>query len=296
MSKRSEALIEQHKLAFLLVVWRIPAFITSFVAACASHSLVLWLEFIENASIFIPGIFLLILSRKLNKNLKFRYNYGTEKVEAITALSCEMFDLAGLFCIVLFAFRNLIYGSHEGEFEHLVFALIVSILGFIVDLVIFRREKKLSAVNHSKMLHTAYISAEKEAVFDIISIASLIIEIVFQGRSWIEYFTPVLSIILAVMFSVLVIKNLKKSVIELTDLTLDEDNQFIILRILSEFYEEYETLGEVKSRMSGDKIYVEIELSFRDDMVYKDIMKTVRAMKERVTDELGKCTVNIIIV
>ena len=98
------------------MVWKIPAFTTSFLAACASRSMVLWLEFIENASIFIPGIILLILSRKLNKNLKFRYNYGTEKVEAITALSCEMFDLAGLFCIVLFAVRNLIKGSEEGEY------------------------------------------------------------------------------------------------------------------------------------------------------------------------------------
>ena len=87
MSKRSEALTEQYKVAVLLVVWKIPAFTTSFLATCASRSMVLWLEFIENASIFIPGIILLILSRKLNKNLKFRYNYGTEKVEAITALS-----------------------------------------------------------------------------------------------------------------------------------------------------------------------------------------------------------------
>ena len=117
MSKRSEALTEQYKVAVLLVVWKIPAFTTSFLAACASRSMVLWLEFIENASIFIPGIILLILSRKLNKNLKFRYNYGTEKVEAITALSCEMFDLAGLFCIVLFAVRNLIKGSEEKRLQ-----------------------------------------------------------------------------------------------------------------------------------------------------------------------------------
>lgn len=293
MSKRSEALTEQYKVAVLLVLWKIPAFTTSFLAACASRSMVLWLEFIENASIFIPGIILLILSRKLNKNLKFRYNYGTEKVEAITALSCEMFDLAGLFCIVLFAVRNLIKGSEEGEF--MIFALVVSIIGLFIDIFILQKEKKLTQVNHSKMLHTAFISAEKEFVFDIISIITLIIEIVFKEKSWIMYFAPAVSIILAVPFSLLVIKNLKRSLIDLTDLTLDEDNQIIILRILSEFYEKYEALGEVKSRMTGEKIYVDIELSFPDDMCYREIRETAKAMKDRVSEELGKCTVNIII-
>ncbi|MCR5024403.1 MAG: cation transporter [Lachnospiraceae bacterium] len=293
MSKRSEALTEQYKVAVLLVVWKLPAFFTSFLAACASRSMVLWLEFIENASIFIPGIILLILSRKLNKNLKFRFNYGTEKVEAITALSCEMFDLAGLFCIVLFAVRNLIKGSEEGKY--MVFALIVSIVGLLIDIFILQKEKKLTAVNHSKMLHTAYISAQKEFAFDIISIITLIIEIVFMEKSWITYFAPAVSIVIAVPFSLLVIKNLKRSLIDLTDLTLDEDNQLIILRILSEFYERYEALGEVKSRMTGEKIYVDIELSFPDSMCYKEIKETAKAMKERVSEELGKCTVNIII-
>ncbi|MCR4590981.1 MAG: cation transporter [Lachnospiraceae bacterium] len=295
MSKKSEALTEQYKIAVLLVIWKIPNFVTSFVAACASRSMVLWLEFIENASIFVPGIILLILSRKLNKNLKFKYNYGTEKVEAITALSCEMFDLAGLFCIVLFAVRKLMHGSEEGE-EYLLFALIVSIIGFLIDIFIVNKEKKLVSVNHSKMLHTAYISAQKEFVFDIISMITLVIEIIFVGRSWISYFAPAVSIVLAIPFSLLVIKNLKKSLIDLTDLTLDEENQLRILKILSEFYEEYETLGEIKSRMNGEKIYVDIELSFRGDRCFRDIRKTVAAMKERVTEELGKCTVNVIII
>ena len=295
MSKRSDALNEQYKVAVLLVVWKIPVFFTSFIAAVASHSLVLWLEFIENASILIPGVVLLILSRKLNRNLKFRYNYGTEKVEAITALCCEMFDLAGLFCILLFSVRRLINGG-AGEEGHLLFALIVSIVGLLIDFLIYRKEKKLAENNHSKMLHTAYVSSQKEFVFDFVSIITLIVGIIFSGRSWIHYFAPVVSILLVISFSVLVLKNLKRSLIDLTDLTLDEENQLIILKILSEFYEEYEALGEVKSRMTGANIYVDIELSFPDDRCYKDIIKTVSAMKERVAEELGKCTVNVIII
>ena len=293
MSKKREAMDEQHKVAFLLVVWRIPGFITSFVAACASRSLVLWLEFIENASILLPGILLLVLSERLNKNLKFKYNYGTEKVEAITALSCEMFDLAGLFCILIFAIRNLIGGAESGEY--MFFALAVSIAGLCIDFVILRKEQKLTAMNHSKMLHTALVSAQKEFVFDFISIITLIISIAYHDRFWISYFTPIVSIIVVIPFSITVIRHLKNSLIDLTDLTLDEENQLKIISILSEFYEKYDELGEVKSRMTGEKIYVDIELSFHEYMRYGEIRDTVSAMKKRVKEELGPCTVNIII-
>ena len=260
---------EQHKVAFLLVVWRIPGFITSFVAACASRSLVLWLEFIENASILLPGILLLVLSERLNKNL------------------------AGLFCILIFAIRNLIGGAESGEY--LFFALAVSIAGLFIDFVIVRKEHKLSTMNHSKMLHTAFVSAQKEFVFDFISIITLIIGIVYRDRSWISYFTPIVSIIVVIPFSITVIGHLKNSLIDLTDLTLDEENQLKIISILSEFYEKYDELGEVKSRMTGEKIYVDIELSFHEYMRYGEIRDTVAAMKKRVKEELGPCTVNIII-
>ena len=89
-------------------LWRLPDFFTSFIAAVASGSVVVWLEFIENASVLIPGVLLVILARKLNRNLKFKFNYGTGKVEAITALFIEIFDIAGLFCITFFAIKALV--------------------------------------------------------------------------------------------------------------------------------------------------------------------------------------------
>ncbi len=145
------------------------------------------------------------------------------------------------------------------------------------------------------MLHTAFLSAQKEFAFDVISIITLIIGIIYRESIWIERFTPAVSIVVVIPFSVIVLQHIRHSLIELTDLTLDEESQLKILKILSEFYEEYDALGEVRSRMTGEKINVDIELSFRDDMKYAEIRKTVSRMRSRVIEELGKCTVNVII-
>ena len=90
---------EEQRLALLLIVRRIPKFITSFVAAVVSGSMAVWLEFMENVSILIPGVLIAVLSGAMKHNLKYQFNYGTGKLEALTAFACEIFDIAGLLCI-----------------------------------------------------------------------------------------------------------------------------------------------------------------------------------------------------
>lgn len=291
-SKKTE-LRNQQRIALLLILWRLPEFFTSFIAACASGSVVVWLEFIENASILIPGIILLILSGKLSRNLKYVFNYGTGKVEAITALCCEIFDIAGLFCVSFFAIKGL-FVPEENE-SLLGFALIVSVIGLMIDLIILRQQKKILSGSESKMFHTALVSAQKEFFFDTASIITLVISLVFEGTGWIRYFSPIVCLIIVVPFFTIVIKHMRESVSELIDTTLDEEDQLKIIKILNEFYDSYEELGEVRSRINGEEKHIDIELVFKDGMEYQDVRAVATKIKKRVREELGDSHINIII-
>ena len=290
---KKKGLRNQQRIAFLLILWRLPEFFTSFIAACASGSAVVWLEFIENASILVPGIILAVLARKMNRNLKYVFNYGTGKVEAITALCCEVFDIAGLFCISFFAIKSLFKPEEEERF--LGFALIVSILGLLVDLIILRQQKKILSESHSKMFHTALVSAQKEFFFDAASIATLLITIVFEKTSWINYFSPIVCLVIVVPFFTIVIKHLRESLSELIDRTLDEESQLKILKVLNEFYDSYEELGDIKSRINGEEKYIELELVFKPDLSYGEIKDISFKIKERIQKELGESVVNVVI-
>ncbi len=287
-------LTEQRNVAVLLIIYRIPEFITSFIAAIASGSMVVWLEFMENASVLVPGVILVVLTTKLNKNLKFRFNYGTGKVEAITALCCETFDLAGILCIVFFAVRKIILPESEEEF--LVFALVVSIVGVLIDIFIYFKEKNLVSKNHSRMIHSAFVAARNEFVFDAISIVTLIIGIIFEKASWIRYFSPLVCVVVSLPLAYIVVHHLTDAIRELSDLTLDEDSQLKILKALNEFYEYYDELGEIKSRISGTDQYVDIELCFKQDMTYHEVSKVSENIKKRVSDEIGGGIVNVVII
>ena len=284
---------KQHNVALLLIFWRLPEFITSFIAASANGSAVVWLEFIENASILIPGILIAVLSRKLNRNLKYMFNYGTGKVEAITALSCEIFDIAGLFCILFFAVSEIIRPKEVSEY--LLLALIVSIVGLVIDVVILLWQKKILCDTQGKMFHTAYVSAQKEFFFDAASIVTLLIEVIFKKSVWVTYLSPVVCIVIAVPFFTIVLRHLKASVAELIDRTLDEESQLKIIKVLNEFYDSYEELGEIRTRVNGEEQIVDIELKFNDGKDYGAIRQVADNIKVRVQEELGRSTVNILV-
>ena len=293
MSDNSSELQNQYKLALLVVLGKFPVFITSFLAASVSGSIVVWMEFIENVSVLVPGIMLMVLSRKLDRNLKFKFNYGPGKVEAITAFSCEIFDIAGLFCIIYFSIKKLIEGPEEEEY--LVLALILSIIGFIIDALVVQGQKRIMLSKESKMFHTAFISAQKEFFFDGMSIFALIVPLVFGQRAWIRYFAPVVCLIVSVPFLVIVSRHLGESIDELIDRTLDEESQMKIVKVLGEFYESYEQLGEVKSRVVGAEKYIDIELVFKPDMKYREVRAVAEQMKNRVQEEMEESNVNIVI-
>ncbi|WP_026657954.1 cation diffusion facilitator family transporter [Butyrivibrio sp. AC2005] len=290
---QKNVLAEQKKVAILLIIYRIPEFVTSLIAAAASGSMVVWLEFIENASILIPGIIIVILSGKLSQNLKFTFNYGTGKVEAISALSCEMFDLAGIFCVVFFAIRKIIMPDIEEDF--LAFALVVSIIGLLIDIFIYYKEKSFVEKEHSRMIHSAFVAARNEFVFDAISIVTLIIGIIFEKKSWIRYFSPIVCVVVSLPLAYIVVHHLTDAIRELSDLTLDEESQLKILKALNEFYEYYDELGEIKSRISGNDQYVDIELCFKQDMPFREVSKVSEDIRKRVSDEIGGGIVNVVI-
>ncbi|WP_029324623.1 cation transporter [Butyrivibrio sp. AE3004] len=284
---------EERKLALLFVLWRMPDFITSFLAALASGYMIIWMEFVESASIIIPGIVLLILSGKLEKNLKYQFNYGTGKIEAIAALCCETFDIAGLFCIVIFSVRELI---RQGNGEHFILAaLAFKVIGLIIDSFLLTKQKNLVESVHSRMFHSAYVGAKKEFVFDVVASLALIFSYVFRESSWIKYFSPILCLVFVVPIFVECFHHLKDAIYELIDMTLDEETQLKLLKVLSMYYEDYEQLIAVRSRQNGRFMNVDLELLFDEDKSYKEIRASANNIANGIEREIGNCKVNIII-
>jgi divalent metal cation (Fe/Co/Zn/Cd) transporter len=78
------------------------------------------------------------------------------------------------------------------------------------------------------------------------------------------------------------------------DYALEEQSQLLILRSLANHFERYENIKDIRTRVSGGKIYVEIFLEFDGNLKHAEVMKTVSSMQLEIKDLL-KCDEVLII-
>ncbi len=285
---------KESRISLILTLLRLPDLISALAAAFVSKSMVVWVEVVESASIVIPCLLIFVLTKKLNKNLKFKFNYGTGKIEAITSLCCEIFDIAGLFCIFLVSVRRLI-SPQTNDGMYLTGAVML-LLGVLVDLYFYRKQKALLESTHGKIFHTAAFSAKIEFVFDCIALVTLFLEFLFREHSWSAYIAPSVCILACISFTIALLKNISDSLSELSDVTLGEEEQMELLSVLTKYFDEYSRLGEVRSRKSGNTFYFDIEMSFPADRTCGEIGKTVSKIRKEVEEKFENCITNIVLI
>lgn len=289
----TDELAEKRRLAMLVAIWQLPQLVTTFMAAMANRSAVLWMEFIETLSILLPSLMLISIFFFLRKKLQFRFNYGTGKIEALTALTLEIFDIIGLLLIIALGIRNLVRPA--GTEHNFVFAIIMQTVGLAITPFILIRLKKAMQVRSGKISKTFYLSLKKELLYGIVTMITLIVTFFEEDTIWSRYLSPIVCLVMSIPFFFVVGHHILHSSRDLLDETLEEDQQLKILKILSEFYNEYTALDDVRSRQSGEQIFIDIRLQFEDERTYCELREISQKMEKRLKEEIGECEVNIVI-
>ena len=91
------------------------------------------------------------------------------------------------------------------------------------------------------------------------------------------------------------IERTKRSLNELTDKTLPEEEQMKILSILTRYYDSYEQVCSVNSHKSGDVVKIDLHLSFEPGTGFEEIVRFKKQMQEEFDKQFGNCVVHIIV-
>ena len=77
---------EQRNLSSIQLLAEAPNFIASLLAALFSNTILLYVDLLDSLSYIIRNAMVTLLSNKLSKDLRFEYNYGIGKIEAISSI------------------------------------------------------------------------------------------------------------------------------------------------------------------------------------------------------------------
>ena len=292
-TERANKYENQQRVSFLNFIAELPNFAAVLFSAIVSGSLLVWMDFIDSLCNVIDAGFVTLLSRKLKRDLKYEYNYGIGKIEAISSLCCEGILICGLLIMLISSVNELIHPRQPSGL--LIYVVVLKVINVAFDTFVLKEQDKFKKVGGSELTDAKFYSALKCFAFDMVALVSILICWIFRGYRAVWYFSPVICIILAVFFFTTAVLRVRKSVSILTDRTLPEKEQLKILNVLSKFYGRYEKFEFLSSRMSGETVYIDLGIKFRDETTYAQLKKFCREISHEMEKQIKNSRVSIVI-
>ena len=282
---------QQRNLSSVQLLAEAPFFIVNLLSALFSGTILLYVDLMDSLSYIIRNAMVILLSNKLSKDLRYEYNYGVGKIEAISSIFGDGIVLFGMLltmCVSVYAF---FYPSKPGDF--LIAAVGLKFYDIIWSLAFFSKQRKIYKINPSALSETNYAAAFGDLLFDSFAWFSLFVMWLLRNTPVVGYISPAVSIFVSVYLTIGFVKRIKTSLNELTDKTLPEEQQMKILKVLTQHYNSYSQVHSIDSRKIGEITRIDMNLSFENDTKVEDVINLQKQMKDEFNTQLGNCIVKI---
>lgn len=268
-------------------------FVIIAISAFTTQSLIMWQDLINSSGNTMRTGLTAAFSKKMTKDLRFEYNYGIGKAEAMISLFCDCFVFIGLVATFIFSIIELFTPKEASN--TLIWAVGIKLVCVICDLPMVYFQYKIKKENNNRVANSGFIATVGAMVFDVAAFVSLAIVYFTRDLPGAQYVSPVLSILIAIYLLVTCTKHIIESISELTDKTLPEEEQMKILKVLTHNVDKFENFGNIKTRYNGMSVCVDICISFSAETQFSDI----KALRDKLQEELSKviegCIVTIMI-
>lgn len=284
---------KQENLSFAQFLAETPSFIAVLVSAILSRTILVYVDLLDSFGNVLRTAMVTLLSKKLSKDLRYEYNYGIGKIEAIASLVCDGIVMSGLLLTLGLSVYSIIFPEQPSD-------LIIAVVGLKVinvsfDTVFFVKQRKILKTHKSAIAETNYAAALAALLFDSVTLISLFAMWLLRNNPIGGYISPVISIFVAIYLMFGCIKRTKRALNELTDKTLPEEEQMKILNILARHYNNYSQCHSINSHKSGDIVRIDLHLSFEKNTTFEEILMLKKQMRDEFYSRFSNCIVNIVV-
>ena len=292
MSKQS-GYKQQQNLSFVQLLSEVPAFIITLISAISANTILLFVDLVDSFGNLLRTAMLTILSKKLSKDLRFEYNYGVGKIEAIVSLFCNGIVFFGLLLTVGLAVYSIVFPEQPSDSIIAVAGL--KAINVCFDTSFFVSQRKILKTHRSAISETNYAAALAALLFDSVTLISLFVIWLLRNNPIGGYISPVISIFIAIYLVGGCVRRTKVALEDLTDKTLPEEMQLKILSILTRFYDRFSQLHSINSHRSGDYVKIDLHLSFEKETSFEEIVTLKKQMQKEFDSQFGDSMINIIV-
>lgn len=282
---------KQQKIAFAQFLVDLPNFIVVLVFAVLSESMIVWVDVLDSMGYVMRSMMVMLMGRKLLRDLRFEYNYGSGKIESMIALLCDGIIFGGLIIMMGVCFYDLRHPDMPGDI--VLAAVLMKVVNVSMDVAFLWAQRKVMKENNGAIAKSAYASYLGALLFDGTAMVSLVIAWLLRNNPISWYFSPAVGILLAVYLMYKCIGRIRAVIHELTDKTLPEEMQMKILKVMTGHFDQYAQLHFVKSHRFGDRVAIDLLISFQEDTSFAQILQLKKQVQEELSKLIENCEVNL---
>jgi len=262
-------------------------------AAILSGSITMLADVFKCGNEILATFLAYITLRRMNKGGAFTYDYGMGKFENLTGIVTGAVMFVSL-ALVFFSAINRILFPAELVAEGAYLGIGLMVLGVCVNTWLWLKNYRLAEKDHSPIMESQWRLFRTKAFSDASVLIALVLSMVFHEAAWALYIDPFFSFIIAGVLFQSGYRVVAASLPDLLDKTLDESLQLVIVRELAVFFHDYTALHGVRSRRSGNHVYIEIHLEFDGNRKMCEVQEVINRIKASLEEKIPRSEVSIV--
>ena len=267
--------------------------VVAFAAGAWANSLMIAAEALRGSLLFCLEMVLLLLLRRIHRQRIHAFDYGAGKLEQFANLGIgTAMGFGGLWVGATAAYRWWHPPAQGGL--GLDFAALVGVINVLQNGWAFWTLSRAGRDGASVIMTGQIRTRFAKLVSSGLVLTALCVNAVFRGQP-IGLAAEVLgSAFVALVMLELAVSMWRSAMPSLLDRTLEEAQQLLINRALADYFDEYEDLVAVRSRMSGNTPLVEIVLGFAVHRQIGDIQHIVDKIKVTIGELIPGSAVTVV--
>ena len=288
--RRTDADAESVQL-YRLLRWglgiEVPIVVMMSTSAVLAGSAALIAMAAQSAVALVINAFAVYAMRQVMRHNVYSHPYGAGKLENFSAFLCGVLYVpSGLF--VLFdSVERLIHAPEVGYLTGLIPVAITFLSGAVLFTFAARLKRRSVAPSPLLVAYRAdYLIGmlTDGGVLIAFAIGSVLVSLGTPGLG--ERIDPVVALVMGVYMLWVGVDLVRHNFRALMDLPLEEEHQLAVTRVLAAHYADYDSVGTLYTRTSGNRRIVEVELGFDGDRTVEHVHLLSRHMEKDLADQL----------
>jgi len=284
---------ERERSIFVGFVVAVCLLIPCVIAAYMARSLTLGVDVLISLAETLASLFSWIIIRKIARGRNHAFNYGFGKLENISGLAVAAIMLASFVVVVMEGIDRL----HEPVAiveKGVLFGFAIPAFAAVSDTWLWVKNLRLARRQSSPLMEAQWRFFRSKSVCDYCVLASLGGTLLFHGYAWSIYIDTLFSFVLSsfLLWSAYLIT--ADSIYDLLDRALDESLQFEITRLLALHFDAYDGLHGVRTRRSGDQVYIEVYLEFDGRKLMAEVQRAIDTLTTDLEARIPSSHVSIV--